>query len=75
VESRYGKTQGRLHVSELFHPDSVGIGGAMGRQVNTLGKGVNQRPHYNQLLAGPLNTIDPIAGGIENTVRVKVYAA
>jgi len=75
VESRYGKTKGRLHVSELFHPDSVGIGGAMGRQVTTLGKNVNERPHYNQLLAGPLNTIDPIAGGIENTVRVKVYAA
>ena len=75
VESRYGKTKGRLHVSELFHPDSVGIGGALGRQVNTLGKNVSERPHYNQLLAGPLNTIDPIAGGIENTVRVKVYAA
>jgi anaerobic selenocysteine-containing dehydrogenase len=75
VESKYGKTRGQLHVSELFHPDSVGIGGALGRMVNTLGKAPAQRTHFNQLLGAPLNTIDPIAGGVENTVRVKVYAA
>jgi len=75
VESKYGKTRGRLHISEMFHPDSVGIGGALGRMVSTLGKAPTQRTHFNQLLGAPLNTIDPIAGGVENTVRVKVYAA
>ncbi len=30
VESRYGKTEGRLRVSELFHPDIVGIPGCLG---------------------------------------------
>jgi len=75
VESQWGKTRGRLHVSELFHPEAVGIGGALGRQVSTLGKAPTERTHYNQLLGAPLNTIDPIAGGVEITVRVKVYAA
>jgi anaerobic selenocysteine-containing dehydrogenase len=75
VESRWGKTQGRLHLSELFHPDAVGIGGALGRQVATLGRAPAQRIHFNRLLAAPLNTIDPIGGGVENTVRVKVYGA
>jgi len=75
VESQYGKTKGRLHLSELFHPESVGMGGALGRMVDTLGKGPSQRLHYNRLLDASLSTMDLIAGGVENTVRVKVYPA
>jgi anaerobic selenocysteine-containing dehydrogenase len=75
VESQFGKIRGRVKVSQLFHPNAVGIGGALGRMVNTLGKLPAQRLHYNQLMGAPLNSIDPIAGGTENTIRVKVYAA
>ena len=75
VESQYGKVSGRLKVSELFHPETVGIGGALGRMVSTLGPQPAQRVHYNQLLGAPLNTIDPVAGGVDCTVRVKVYSA
>jgi len=74
VESKYGKVSGRLKVSELFHPDTVGIAGALGRLVSTLGKQPSERLHYNRLIGGPLGTMDPIAGGVENTARVKVYA-
>jgi anaerobic selenocysteine-containing dehydrogenase len=75
VESQYGKTRGRLHASELFHPETVGMAGALGRMVNTLGKAPSQRTHYNRLLDASLTSMDLIAGGVENTVRVKVYAA
>ena len=53
----------------------VGIAGALGRMVDTLGKRPAQRLHFNRLMGAPLNSIDPIAGGTENTVRVKVYPA
>ena len=75
VESQFGKIRGRVKVSELFHPQSVGIAGALGRMVDTVGKRPAQRLHYNRLMGAPLNSIDPIAGGTENTVRVKVYPA
>ena len=75
VESQYGKIEGKIKTSQLFHPSVVGIAGALGRMVDTVGKLPPQRLHYNRLLGAPLDTIDPIAGGVENTVRVKVYAA
>ena len=54
---------------------TMGIGGALGRMVSTLGPQPAERLQYNRLLGAPLNTVDPIAGGVENTVRVKVYSA
>jgi len=59
----------------LFHPETVGLAGALGRMVNTLGKAPSQRTHYNRLLDASLTSMDLIAGGVEMTVRVKVYAA
>ena len=75
VESQYGKTKGRLKVSELFHPETVGMAGALGRRVKTLGAGPSDRAQYNELPDASMEQMDWIAGGIENTVRVKVYAA
>jgi len=74
VESRYGRIRGNVKTSALFHPQAVGIAGALGRMVNTLGKKPTQRLHFNQLLGSSLDTIDPVDGGTENTARVKVYA-
>jgi Anaerobic dehydrogenases, typically selenocysteine-containing len=75
VESRWGKIKGKLKTTELFHPDCVAIAGASGRMVSTLGKRPTERIHYNRLLGAPLDTIDPIAGGVEIAVRVKISAA
>lgn len=75
AESPYGKTKGKLKTSELFHPDSVGIGGDTGRLVKTLGKKASEMVHFNALLGAPLGAHDPVMGAVENTARVKIYKA
>lgn len=72
VESRYGKVEGRLRTSELFHPQVVGISGCFGlgtRLSNPLAKA---GPHYNSLL--PLNdeSLDAVSAGQESAPKVKI---
>ena len=73
VESRYGSVEAQVRVSELFHPDAVGISGCNGLgalQSNPLAK---RGPHFNTLL--PLNDIslDGVSAGQESAPRVRVY--
>ncbi len=75
IESLHGKTKGRLHVTELCHPQTLGIGGALGRLVSSLGKKPQEGILYNTLINGDFDNIDPIMGAIEATVRAKVYKA
>ncbi len=78
VESRYGRTQGRLRVTELIHPEVLGIpgnyGGPGGKKfLNPL---MPKGAWFNALLtADEENHIDPITGGIEISPKVKIYAA
>ena len=70
---RYGKTEGRLSVSELFHPDVVGIPGCYGlgaRQSNPLGR---SGPNLNLLLPMDDTCLDAVSAGLETAPRVKVY--
>jgi anaerobic selenocysteine-containing dehydrogenase len=72
VASRYGEVDGLVRVSELFHPDSVGISGAYGMgtaQSNPVSK---EGPLFNRLLTTAEETLDSISGGIEIAPRVKV---
>lgn len=75
VESPWGKTQGRLHVTQACHPQSVAIAGALGRMVSTVGEKQKNAVHFNQLITGDFGTFDPIMGGVENAVRVKISKA
>ena len=75
VESQWGKTQGRLKTTQTCHPQSVAIGGALGRLVSTIGKKQEGAVHFNRLMTGDFGTFDPITGGVETTVRVKIYKA
>ena len=73
IESRYGKVEGGVRVSELFHPDAVGISGNHGmgtRQSNPINK---IGPNYNMLLPIDDKTQDGLSGGIETAPRVKIY--
>jgi len=73
VESRYGKTEGRIRVSELFHPDTLGIPGCFGLgtlQSNPLGK---RGANWNVLAPIDDGCLDPISAGLEGAPRVKVY--
>jgi len=72
VESRYGRIEGRLRVSELFHPDAVGVGGSYGlgtRQSNPLNR---LGPNFNALLSLDDKTLDGVSGGQDTAPAVKL---
>jgi anaerobic selenocysteine-containing dehydrogenase len=72
VESRYGKVEGRVRVSELFHPDAVGIAGCYGvgtRQSNPLNR---RGPNFNSLITTDDHTLDGVSAGQEMAPRVKI---
>jgi len=74
VESRYGRIEGRLRVSELFHPDAVGIGGSYGLgtcQSNPLNR---VGPNFNALLSIDPKTFDGVSAGQDTAPAVKVYS-
>jgi anaerobic selenocysteine-containing dehydrogenase len=73
VASRYGKTSGRLRITELLHPDAVGIPGNHGMgtiQSNPLNR---VGASFNSLLTLDEKTLDIISGGQELSPRVKIY--
>lgn len=74
IECSEGKSiEGRLLVTELVHPDAIGIGGAIGRMHKGLGKGASRKTlFFNKLLVPDLTRMDPITTAIEATVNVKV---
>lgn len=74
IESRYGKIDGRVRTSELFHPETVGISGCYGignlhsNPLNKVG------PNFNTLLPLDDKTLDGISAGQEIAPRVRVYS-
>ncbi len=78
IESPQGKTKGRIRVTELIHPQVIGIpgnyGGVRARYTNPVmpegGAWFNCLLGYDEV-----QHIDPIAGGMDNAPRVKVYPA
>ena len=75
VESLFGTTKGKAHLTETVRPDSVGIGGARGRKTSWMGKDLVEDTNMNDLMSGDFGYIDPIHGGVIDTVRVKIYKA
>jgi len=78
VESRYGRTEGRLRVTELIHPEVLGIPGNYGGPGGKkwLNPVMVQGAWFNALItADEENHIDPITGGIEISPKVRIYPA
>jgi anaerobic selenocysteine-containing dehydrogenase len=76
VESAYGgKVQGKIKLSELFHPEVVGIAGNFGHASKQMAPIATKGIHFNALLSGDPGDIDPISGGFSGAPRVKVYKA
>jgi anaerobic selenocysteine-containing dehydrogenase len=77
VESRYGKTQGRVKVTELIHPEVVGIPSGHGAASIMANPIVAEGPYFNALCSihEKDQATDPITGGIEEGPAVKVYKA
>jgi len=73
IESRHGKEEGTLRVTELIHPECVGIPGIFGhwaiRKPISRGKGAA----FNNLLPPPaIARIDVVSGQLDSCVRVRI---
>ncbi|MFC1862966.1 molybdopterin-dependent oxidoreductase [Thermodesulfobacteriota bacterium] len=74
IESRYGKAEGKIRVSQLIHPEVLGIPGNYGGKSSSFLNPVNSDgAWFNALLtADEEHHLDPITAGIENAPRVKI---
>jgi anaerobic selenocysteine-containing dehydrogenase len=68
-----GKAEGVLRVTELIHPDAVGIPAIHGFRSMHRNPVTRRGPHFNSLLSSAEGTFDPVHGGIDRSPRVRVY--
>lgn len=73
VESRWGKTQGKAHLSQFMHPKCIGIPGNFGRRTLYMNPLKNPGVHFNSLLTVDETTINPISLSLESSPQVKIY--
>lgn len=77
VESQWGKTQGAAKVTELIHPDVIGIPAGHGAASAMANPITAEGPYHNGL--GTLSernlAVDPLTAQIEEGFAVKVYKA
>jgi anaerobic selenocysteine-containing dehydrogenase len=74
VESQWGgKTEGRVHLTHLIHPEALGIGGSFGRKGLHRNPKAWEGPSFNELLSAHPPAIDPVSVALCNSPRVKVY--
>jgi len=73
IESRVGKIEGKVKVTELVHPQVVamfGIGGHWSKgQPIAKGKGLN----INSLIPFDFNHMETLSGQMDTCARVKIY--
>jgi anaerobic selenocysteine-containing dehydrogenase len=76
VESRYGKIKGRLKLTELIHPEVVGIPACYGSGTMFMSPEARKGSYFNRLLTTKEDVgIDPVTGSITISPKVKVYKA
>lgn len=71
IESRWGKTRGKVKLTEGIHPECLAFPGVLGHRVDhpvARGKG----PHLNSLLPLDFKYMEHVFLGLDNKVRVKV---
>ncbi len=73
VESRYGKTRGRAKLTELIHPEVIGIPACYGRGTILMNPVSKEGPPFNVLMTAKDNiALDPLSGTIDVGPRVKI---
>jgi anaerobic selenocysteine-containing dehydrogenase len=75
VESRAGKCQGEVLLTDMIHPDAIGIPGMRGTGTLLQNPIMRKGPHFNRLLSMEDKTFDPVNGSLDVSPRVKVYKA
>lgn len=74
VESPWGITRGKLKLTELIHPEVLGIPACYGSRTPLMCPYAQEGPHFNSLISGEPNTqIDPVHGGVNIGPRVRLY--
>jgi anaerobic selenocysteine-containing dehydrogenase len=74
LESKHGKAHGKLKLTELIHPEVLGVPGCYGSGTAMMSPEAKKGTHYNRLLSGEEETnIDPISGSITISPKVKVF--
>jgi len=74
VESRWGRTMGKLRFTELIHPEVVGIAACHGSSSSMMSPDARKGTFFNILLGSKEDTgIDPVSGSVTISPRVKVY--
>jgi anaerobic selenocysteine-containing dehydrogenase len=73
VESRYGKSKGKAKLTELIHPEVVGIPACYGRGTIHMNPVAKEGPPFNVLMTAKDNVgVDPLSGTIDVGPRVKI---
>lgn len=68
-----GKTNGKVHITNLVHPEVAGIAGNFGRLSPQMNPLVREGSQFNQLCSDEEFTLEPVMGCLENSPRVKIY--
>jgi len=70
-----GTTNGKVHITNLVHPEVAGIAGNFGRLSPAMNPIVKEGSQFNQLLSDEEFTLEPLMGCLENSPRVKITKA
>ncbi len=73
VESHHGKDEGTLKITQIIHPECLGIPGTLGHWARNLHVAAKKGTSFNTLLPPPnIKRIDTLSGQIDTCARVKV---
>mgnify|MGYP005632419383 CR=1 FL=1 len=73
VESHHGKDEGTLKVTEIVHPECLGIPATLGHWARNLHVAAKKGTSFNTLLPPPnVKRIDTLSGQVDTCVRVRV---
>lgn len=74
IESRYNKVTGISKLTELIHPEVVGIAACYGSSTFMMSPDAKKGTHFNLLMTGKEDVgIDPVSGSLTISPRVKIY--
>lgn len=73
IESQYGKTQAKLRFSETIHPEVIGFPGGLKRSSIGLSSFARIGTNFNSLVSIDDGTFEPMTGGLDTAVKIKVY--
>ncbi len=73
VRSHHGKDEGTLKVTEIVHPECLGIPGMLGHWARNLHVAAKKGTSFNTLLPPPsIDRIDTLSGQVDTCARVRV---